>query len=577
MALYSLHTSAISRKSGRSATAAAAYRAGVEIVDERTGQEHDYTKKRGVEHVELFAKEGITLDSPSALWNAAEKAEKRKDGRAAREVLVALPAELNADARLALARQMTADLVERYGVAAQLAIHAPDAKGDQRNHHCHILITTRRWNHDGPGAKSQLEMSNTQLKKAGLPKSADELTAMRERWATMQNTALERADVAARVDNRSLAAQNIDRVPQIHQGGYATDMIRNGTPEQSDRATLNLEIISTNAEVAELREKLHKEQQQEAQRQQEAERIAAAEKARQEAAEKAAQEKAERERQELEAAAKAAQKRAEREAAEKAAQEKAERERQELEAAAKAAQERAERERQEREAAEKAAQEKARPLRDQVRDASLSVHAIDAEIKQLDDERQKKSVFKFKVRRALQARIDDLQTQRQAAYADYVELKAAYDEEQAAPSGRDALRAVAAKIRKERPGVAAETEKTVEQPTSKEQKSEQPAPKKHPKLAFDSRQRAIEIIQMESAGERAGAFKAASKLEIEDHDALVDELIELLDPLSGELTPEGQRLRAELLPGEKANPQRAQHVKSGPSWDPPGSSGGPGS
>lgn len=264
MALYSLNTSAISRKAGRSAVAAAAYRAGVELVDQRTGLVHDYTRKRGVEHVELMAPEGIQLDDADALWNAAEAAEKRKDGRAAREILVALPSELDADQRTALARQMTADLVERYGVAAQLCIHAPDSKGDERNHHAHILITTRRWNHDGPGNKAQMEWSATQCKKYGVAKPGDEVTALRERWSDMQNAALERAGVDARVDHRSLAAQGIDRVPQIHVGNHGTDMIRKGTPEQSERASLNLEIISTNNEVFELREQLQKEQQQEA-------------------------------------------------------------------------------------------------------------------------------------------------------------------------------------------------------------------------------------------------------------------------------------------------------------------------
>lgn len=246
MALYSLSTKTISRKAGRSAVAAAAYRSGAELVDERTGVVHDYTRRRGVEHVEIMALDGIAIADSAALWNAAEAAEKRRDARVAREVLVALPAELDAGQRTELAQAITRDLVERYGVAAELAIHAPDRDGDQRNHHAHILITTRRWNHDGPGAKSQLEMSNTQLKQAGLPKAADELTAMRERWARMQNIALERAGVGARVDHRSLEAQGIDRVPQIHQGNYATQMIRQGTPERSDRASLNLEIVAVN-------------------------------------------------------------------------------------------------------------------------------------------------------------------------------------------------------------------------------------------------------------------------------------------------------------------------------------------
>lgn len=248
MALYSLSTKPISRKAGRSSVAAAAYRSGARLVDERTGVEHDYTRKRGVEHVELVAPEGINIDSSQVLWNRAEAAENRRDGRTAREVLIALPAELDAGQRTELAQAITRDLVERYGVAAELAIHAPDRDGDKRNHHAHVLITTRRLNHDGFGVKSQLEMSDTQLKKHGLPKSADELKNLRERWANLQNAALERAGVDARVDHRSQADQGSGRVAQIHQGSYATQMIRQGTPERSERATLNLEIIAANTE-----------------------------------------------------------------------------------------------------------------------------------------------------------------------------------------------------------------------------------------------------------------------------------------------------------------------------------------
>jgi hypothetical protein len=46
MASFHLAVKAIGRSAGRSATAAAAYRAGVEITDERTGLVHDYTRKQ---------------------------------------------------------------------------------------------------------------------------------------------------------------------------------------------------------------------------------------------------------------------------------------------------------------------------------------------------------------------------------------------------------------------------------------------------------------------------------------------------------------------------------------------------
>src|SRR3546814_6086480 len=80
MASFHLAVKEIGRSAGRSATAAAAYRAGVEITDERTGLVHDYTRKQGVEHSELM----LPTDAPEwaadreRLWNAAELAETRK-------------------------------------------------------------------------------------------------------------------------------------------------------------------------------------------------------------------------------------------------------------------------------------------------------------------------------------------------------------------------------------------------------------------------------------------------------------------------------------------------------------------
>src|SRR3546814_3799934 len=87
MASFHLAVKAIGRSAGRSATAAAAYRAGVEITDERTGLVHDYTRKQGVEHSELM----LPTDAPEwaaareRLWNAAELAETRKNATVARE------------------------------------------------------------------------------------------------------------------------------------------------------------------------------------------------------------------------------------------------------------------------------------------------------------------------------------------------------------------------------------------------------------------------------------------------------------------------------------------------------------
>lgn len=124
MAIYHCCIKTVSRSDGRSATGAAAYRSGSCIVDERTGEIHDYTRKHGVEHSELVQPEGVNL-TREELWNGAENAEKRKNSTVAREYEVALPDELNAEQRKALALDFARHLVNEYGVAADVAIHAP--------------------------------------------------------------------------------------------------------------------------------------------------------------------------------------------------------------------------------------------------------------------------------------------------------------------------------------------------------------------------------------------------------------------------------------------------------------------
>ena len=130
MAIYHLSVKAVSRSAGRTATAAAAYRAGCEIADERTGEIHDYTRKGGVESAEIVLPDGAPewATDRAKLWNAAELAEKRKDACVAREFEVALPAELSPAARRGLALDFAKDMANREGCAVDVAIHAPVKK-----------------------------------------------------------------------------------------------------------------------------------------------------------------------------------------------------------------------------------------------------------------------------------------------------------------------------------------------------------------------------------------------------------------------------------------------------------------
>ena len=115
---------------GASAVAGAAYRAGLDVTDLRTGERHDYTRKSGVVVSGILAPADAPdwAQDPAQLWNAAEAAETRKNSVVAREFLVSLPHELTDEQRADLARDLTAHLVDRFGFAAMFAIHAPDKK-----------------------------------------------------------------------------------------------------------------------------------------------------------------------------------------------------------------------------------------------------------------------------------------------------------------------------------------------------------------------------------------------------------------------------------------------------------------
>ncbi len=234
MASYHLSVKTIKRSAGRSATAAAAYRAGERIECQREGRLHDYTAKQGIEETFIVTPEGAPswAQDRAALWNAAEDRETRRNSVTAREWELALPSEISAEDRSQITREFAEQLVSRYGVAVDVAIHAPHREGDQRNHHAHVLTTTRRLDPEGFTDKTRvLDAAKT---------GGVEIEQMRGVWAELQNRALERAGEAERVDHRSLEAQReaalsrgdeltaeeLDRGPEVKLGPAASAMER---------------------------------------------------------------------------------------------------------------------------------------------------------------------------------------------------------------------------------------------------------------------------------------------------------------------------------------------------------------
>ena len=239
MAIYHLSVKPISRASGRSAVAAIAYRVAEKLTNERDGITHDFTRRSGVEHSEIVLPEGANAEwakDRSALWNAAEAAEKRKDARVAREIEVALPHELSAEQRRELTLDFAQGLAARYGVAVDFAIHAPHRDSSVLNHHAHIMMTTRKVVEIGPdaphglGAKSELELENRKLEAMGLPNTHQQMRDMRIAWEQGANVHLARAGLDVRIDHRSHVERGLEIEPTQHVGVHATQMERRGKP-----------------------------------------------------------------------------------------------------------------------------------------------------------------------------------------------------------------------------------------------------------------------------------------------------------------------------------------------------------
>ncbi len=223
MAIYHLSAQVIKRSAGRSATAAAAYRAHERIEDERTGLIHDYTRRRGDFETFILAPSNSPewVYDRAKLWNEAENVEKRKDAQVAREINIALPVELNRDQQRDLVERYAKNLFVEEGMIADVAIHRDHAD----NPHAHMMLTTREITPEGFGQKNRTWNDKELLEK------------WRQGWATMCNVQLERAGHDVRIDARSLEAQGIDRMPTIHEGPAVRQMEQRGI--QTERGAWN--------------------------------------------------------------------------------------------------------------------------------------------------------------------------------------------------------------------------------------------------------------------------------------------------------------------------------------------------
>jgi hypothetical protein len=252
MADYRLHATIISRSGAKSVVAAAAYRAGERILDERTGTVRDYTRKRGIMDTLILTPHNASewIQTRARLWNDVEhredKSTRRSTAQLARELQLSLPHELTHDQRVELVCDFIKKEFVEHGVVADIAFHAPPSHGDRRNYHAHVLLTLRHIGPKGFGKKVRLweQQDGTGKRKSWQQYEKERLVEWRRLWAVYENRALEKYGYPQRVDHRRLEDQGIDREPTTHIGPDACEMERRGV--SSDRAQQNRDIKTAN-------------------------------------------------------------------------------------------------------------------------------------------------------------------------------------------------------------------------------------------------------------------------------------------------------------------------------------------
>jgi hypothetical protein len=262
---YHCQAKVISRSAGQSAVAAAAYRTGLKLEDERYGKTQDYSRKNGVE----FVYHAVPANAPAwaqdvgQAWNAIEREENRKNSTLAREYVAAFPHQLTAEQRQWMVKDFVREEFTRKGLIATAAIHAPGQEGDQRNYHAHIMFSDRPIDENGFAKTKDRSFTEFESRK-------DTLEHAREKWATLGARQLERAGYSVEAErwrhgHQTLKEQTAqaeargdldyaeairDREGTKHLGVTATAMERDG--RESDRGNINRELMGQQAEVTAL-------------------------------------------------------------------------------------------------------------------------------------------------------------------------------------------------------------------------------------------------------------------------------------------------------------------------------------
>ena len=251
MAIYHIDIKAHSRSLNVHAIALSSYRSGEKLRCDADGKIRNCRSgtKSAVEFTALLNNRDLSRER---LWNKAEAMERRKDAVVAREIELGLPCELSLQEHKELSMAMGQKIAERYNCAVDLAVHAPDLEGDERNWHVHLLFTSRSW---AETDKRNREFSSKKYRDLNKANAKEEVLFWRELWEGMVNKAYEQKDMEERVSSKSCEAQGkLKKYEHFDFNKYQL-LRRNGELDDAKKASrLGIEITRDELEIEDLME-----------------------------------------------------------------------------------------------------------------------------------------------------------------------------------------------------------------------------------------------------------------------------------------------------------------------------------
>ncbi len=204
-----------------------------QVLDVYGDRTYDYTTKgdmvdkwmQAPDNAPAWVRDSVESQDRRGFWNAAEAAERNRNGRPARTIEMALSRHLSMEENKALVQSFVKEQLTDKGLVADVAIHSKTASDGKQNIHAHILFTTREIGGRESFADTKDEYWNSKAR----------IKDFRRGWAATLNDAYKAKGLDVRVDDRSYHGRGIDREPGEHMGPAAWHMEERGKSTNKGR------------------------------------------------------------------------------------------------------------------------------------------------------------------------------------------------------------------------------------------------------------------------------------------------------------------------------------------------------